>query len=212
MRSSSIPPTKRHSHHSSHPGKYSPSSRAADISRLLDPTYSSSSTSSSPTSVYVDHHGDLHDPDFRDFPVVHPRDLATRRRPAWERGFDDDDDLSTTPEEDEIDGDAFDDRVRLHSVKPREHRRHSRDHPRRSHTIPSYNYSYAHTSSLDEPRHDIEEEHREKRLRRKLCSKSETRRESAAWIVEEEHENHREAEQEPKTEYVPTHSETPDWT
>lgn len=79
---------------------YSPSSRAADISRLLDPAYASGSSSSasstrtrgsvwaSPayrstlppeakhahaqTRAYVDHRGDLHDPDYRDFPVLTP--------------------------------------------------------------------------------------------------------------------------------------------
>ncbi|PSR77570.1 hypothetical protein PHLCEN_2v7760 [Hermanssonia centrifuga] len=72
-------------HH--HHGQYSPNSRAADISRLLDPAYTSSSSSSSGSSsrsssqqtqtrAYVDHHGDLHDPDYRDFPV-----LPTRQKP-----------------------------------------------------------------------------------------------------------------------------------
>ncbi|KAF8884789.1 hypothetical protein BD779DRAFT_1535348 [Infundibulicybe gibba] len=51
------------------------SSRAADINRLLDPSYSSSSSSASSSSAhshraYVDHHGDLHDPDYRHFPAV----------------------------------------------------------------------------------------------------------------------------------------------
>jgi hypothetical protein len=51
----------------------------ADLSRLLDPSYlprSASSASSSPDSAYVDDHGDLHDPDYRDFPILAP--------PAWE--------------------------------------------------------------------------------------------------------------------------------
>ncbi|KZT71318.1 hypothetical protein DAEQUDRAFT_124885 [Daedalea quercina L-15889] len=87
-----------HHHHHHHHSMYSPSSRAADISRLLDPAYASGSSSSdsstrtrvsawaSPahratvppdlkyaqtqTRAYVDHHGDLHDPDYRDFPVL----------------------------------------------------------------------------------------------------------------------------------------------
>ncbi|KAI0665270.1 hypothetical protein C8Q70DRAFT_1049425 [Cubamyces menziesii] len=66
-------PTAGHNH------QYSPSTRAADISRLLDPAYASSSSSSSmsatpsprhQTRAYVDHNGDLHDPDYRDFPVL----------------------------------------------------------------------------------------------------------------------------------------------
>ncbi|KAH9852746.1 hypothetical protein C2E23DRAFT_148414 [Lenzites betulinus] len=70
-----------HHHHHHHHHQYSPSTRAADISRLLDPAYASSSSSStmsattpSPhaaqTRAYVDHNGDLHDPDYRDFPVL----------------------------------------------------------------------------------------------------------------------------------------------
>ena len=42
-----------------------------------------------PKEVYVDHHGDLHDPDFRDFPVLGPTHL---RGPHWERGYGDDED------------------------------------------------------------------------------------------------------------------------
>jgi hypothetical protein len=44
--------------------------------------------------VFVDHYGDIHDPDYRHFPVVTPR-------PKWERGVHDDD----LAEEDE---DVFD--------------------------------------------------------------------------------------------------------
>lgn len=112
------------------PSAYAPSTLAADVNRLLDPYYAydtrssfSSSSSSSPASAtfvyggqpkaYVDAAGDLHDPDYRDFPgmpspVRTPkRHIATttatttapaRRgsmsptrgaafRPAWERGF-----------------------------------------------------------------------------------------------------------------------------
>ncbi|KAH9950217.1 hypothetical protein B0H21DRAFT_561782 [Amylocystis lapponica] len=62
--------------------QYSPATRASDISRLLDPAYASSSSSGSGSSgaspthaqtrAYVDHRGDLHDPDYRDFPVLRP--------------------------------------------------------------------------------------------------------------------------------------------
>ena len=44
-----------------------------------------------PKEVYVDHHGDLHDPDFRDFPPFGPSHIHARR-PQWERGYRDDDD------------------------------------------------------------------------------------------------------------------------
>ncbi|KAF9462701.1 hypothetical protein BDZ94DRAFT_1260550, partial [Collybia nuda] len=73
-------------------------SRAADISRLLDPSYSSSSSSTSSTSshhvhAYVDRFGELHDPDYRYFPVAAPTKRTTSphraaynmaARPRWE--------------------------------------------------------------------------------------------------------------------------------
>ncbi|KAG2154097.1 hypothetical protein DEU56DRAFT_907554 [Suillus clintonianus] len=81
---------------------YSPSTRASDIARLLDPTYASPSHQSafkplgSRTAireVYVDHHGDLHDPDFRDFPTFG----HAHSKPSWERAYADESDA----EEDE---------------------------------------------------------------------------------------------------------------
>ncbi|KAG2357080.1 hypothetical protein BDR07DRAFT_397040 [Suillus spraguei] len=69
---------------------YSPSTRASDIARLLDPAYASPShqtalkaigSRTAIRQVYVDHHGDLHDPDFRDFPTFgHPHS-----KPSWEQ-------------------------------------------------------------------------------------------------------------------------------
>ncbi|ETW86258.1 hypothetical protein HETIRDRAFT_415213 [Heterobasidion irregulare TC 32-1] len=208
-----FPSNKRLSTYSSHPGKYSPSSRAADISRLLDPSYSSSSSSSSPTSVYVDHQGDLHDPDYRDFPAVHARDLASRRRPTWERYNDDDHEPFTTQDEDAYayDADAFDERARLRAAA-RDIRRRSHEPPRRATTIPSYNhYQYSRSPFNDDA--STPTEIKEKRVRRKLRSKSETRRESA-WFVEEEYESPAMLEEEPQTksEYTPTRTETPEWT
>lgn len=50
--------------------QYAPATRASDISRLLDPSYTSASGSPYQTVVYVDHSGDFHDPDYRDFPAV----------------------------------------------------------------------------------------------------------------------------------------------
>ncbi|KAG9318909.1 hypothetical protein JVU11DRAFT_1020 [Chiua virens] len=90
-------PTSRYTSHlysTPAPRPYSPSSREADIARLLDPAYASP-VPNSPLSkakmvlkeVYVDHRGDFHDPDYRDFPpFVHSR------QPRWERAYGDDDD------------------------------------------------------------------------------------------------------------------------
>jgi len=78
------------------------------MSRILDPSYLSSSTSSSPTSVYEDTDGNLHDPDYRPFPAV-----AAPRRPAWESGGNDN----------EVDIEDFDEHARLRSASPRERRR-----------------------------------------------------------------------------------------
>lgn len=79
---------------------YSPSTRASDIARLLDPTYASPShqtafkalgSRTAIREVYVDHHGDLHDPDFRDFPTF------GHSKQSWERTYPDESDA----EEDE---------------------------------------------------------------------------------------------------------------
>jgi len=51
---------------------------AEDISRLLDPSYSSTQQTRS-VSVYVDGHGDLHDPDYRHFPAIVPPRSAKRQ-------------------------------------------------------------------------------------------------------------------------------------
>ncbi|KAI0373087.1 hypothetical protein BV20DRAFT_921711, partial [Pilatotrama ljubarskyi] len=81
-------PTAGHNH------QYSPSTRAADISRLLDPAYASSSSSSSmsttpsshaQTRAYVDHNGDLHDPDYRDFPVLRPASRSNQNHSGKRR-------------------------------------------------------------------------------------------------------------------------------
>jgi hypothetical protein len=61
-------------HHSSSSAcrQYSPNSKQADVSRLLDPSYASSSAvnPACPSRAYVDHSGDLHDPDYRHFPPI----------------------------------------------------------------------------------------------------------------------------------------------
>ncbi|PFH48344.1 hypothetical protein AMATHDRAFT_5887 [Amanita thiersii Skay4041] len=41
-----------------------------DISRILDPSYSPAASKQLPLTVYVDRHGYLHDPDYRQFPTI----------------------------------------------------------------------------------------------------------------------------------------------
>ncbi|KIJ97098.1 hypothetical protein K443DRAFT_124166 [Laccaria amethystina LaAM-08-1] len=76
---------------------------AEDISRLLDPSYSSTQQTRS-VSVYIDGHGDLHDPDYRHFPAIIPPRSAKRHSagahysstnyPLWdEHAVDEDDHL-----------------------------------------------------------------------------------------------------------------------
>ncbi|KAL1716410.1 hypothetical protein EV715DRAFT_205246 [Schizophyllum commune] len=104
-------PTKRHR-------AYSPSTRADDISRLLDPAYASPTSSSRRAEgVYVDHRGELHDPDFKLFPP-----LPKPKAPRWER------------EESVDDLDALDD-----DDEPRETRRYT--------PSPSYTPTYTAPSS-----------------------------------------------------------------
>ncbi|THU81547.1 hypothetical protein K435DRAFT_873218 [Dendrothele bispora CBS 962.96] len=59
---------------------HSRNTKNADISRLLDPAYSSEPKSFSQTRVYVDHHGDLHDPDYRHFPATSPTSKKPNQR------------------------------------------------------------------------------------------------------------------------------------
>jgi hypothetical protein len=117
--------------------------KAADVSRLLDPSYLSSSASSSPTSVYADTDGNLHDPDYRHFPVVAP----LPRPPAWERGGEDDDE--------------FDERARLRSASPRERRR-------ARYSAYEQSLPYARRSFEE----IVEERARQTRVRQKLRSRS----------------------------------------
>lgn len=83
---------------------------AADLSRLLDPLYCSTSTKTAYVSpqAYVDPYGDLHDPDYRDFPTS--SSVSTKRhnspRPHWELALDNDnaldDDSDEQDEEDSL--------------------------------------------------------------------------------------------------------------
>jgi hypothetical protein len=126
-----------HHHHTKHSA-----ARAADISRILDPSYSSSSASSSNVHAYVDRNGDLHDPDYRHFPIAHQPNTSKRHssqsshgynlaaRPRWEL-FDED---ALDMEDDEYDVGEYPTNGRLNNRRPSSF----------SHTSsPSYsNYSY----------------------------------------------------------------------
>jgi hypothetical protein len=170
-------PSKRHFSHYRQP-------KVADVSRILDPSYLSSSASSSPASVYADTDGNLHDPDYRHFPVVN--DLP--RRPAWERGGD----------EEEIDADAFDERARLRSASPRERRR-ARYH--------AYEQSLPYARrSFDEV---IEERYSPSRVRHKRRSRSHSPRYGASQVVDEPDVISHEPKQE---QYLPMQQQVPDWT
>ncbi|OCH93817.1 hypothetical protein OBBRIDRAFT_251956 [Obba rivulosa] len=175
--------TNHHNHHHSNStgghchSQYSPSTRAADISRLLDPAYaspaSSSGSSASSSSVqpqpraYVDHRGDLHDPDFRDFPVLRPAvrtsTVATRRRtsgpprartpdhlptaprrPSWERGW------ATDAEDDDEDDDEPETPLNPH-FNPFVGRVHSRTQMRRAPPPPPSAYAFKTYASTYSP-------------------------------------------------------------
>lgn len=171
-------PPKRHFSHHRQP-------KVADVSRILDPSYLSSSASSSPTSVYADTDGNLHDPDYRHFPVVTP----VPRRPAWERGGDDD----------EVDVEEFDESARLRSASPRERRRAR---------------YYAYEQSLPYARRSfeegIEERYRQNRVRHKLRSRSHSPCKETSRVVSVEPDV---ISREPKQEqYLSTHQQVPDWT
>ena len=160
--------------------------KAADVSRLLDPSYLSSSASSSPSSVYADTDGNLHDPDYRYFPVV----ATIPRRPAWERGGEDDAD---------VDGEEFDERAPVRSASPRERRR--------------ARYS-AYEQSLPYARRSfeeiVEERARQTRIRQKLRSRSHSPHYETTEIVVDEPSV---ISPEPKQEqFVPIRNEASDWT
>jgi hypothetical protein len=156
----------------------------ADVSRILDPSYLSSSTSSSPASVYADTDGNLHDPDYRHFPAV-----AAPRRPAWESGGNDN----------EVDLEDFDDRTRLRSASPRERRR--------------ARYS-AYEKSLPYARRSLEEvigeRRRQKPIRHRLRSRSHSPHyEITHMAIDDSDVVPRVLKQE---QYVPMHQEVPEWT
>jgi hypothetical protein len=161
--------------------------KVADVSRLLDPSYLSSSTSSSPTSVYADTDGNLHDPDYRYFPVVAP----LPSRPAWERGGEDDD----------VDREEFDERARVRSASPRERRR--------------ARYS-AYEQSLPYARRSfeevIEERVRQSRVHQKLRSRSHSPHYETTEIVVEEPCTISPEPKQKQEQYVSIRTEAPEWT
>ena len=84
------------------------SKHAADLSRLLDPSYCSASTSKAQVSqAYVDPYGDLHDPDYRHFPTSFPSSSSSSAkrhnspRPHWDLALDNMDDDSDQLDEDD---------------------------------------------------------------------------------------------------------------
>jgi len=111
----------RESHHHRHTHTLSSShhtpkrdSKAADISRLLDPAYAGSRPHAHDRAVYVDTQGQLHDPDFRHFPTAdkftrsasptsprrQQRRAVSPRRPHWELA--ETENALTDEEEDEL--------------------------------------------------------------------------------------------------------------
>ncbi|KIJ97104.1 hypothetical protein K443DRAFT_10105 [Laccaria amethystina LaAM-08-1] len=81
------------------PSSSSKRATAEDISRLLDPSYSSTQQTRS-VSVYIDGHGDLHDPDYRHFPAIIPPRSAKRHShysstnyPLWDEHAVDDEEI-----------------------------------------------------------------------------------------------------------------------
>ncbi|KIK60439.1 hypothetical protein GYMLUDRAFT_43754 [Collybiopsis luxurians FD-317 M1] len=98
----------------------------AEISRLMDPSYHPHSSSLEPARAYVDHLGEMHDPDYQDFPVFpaagktsrgRRRSDPSRSRPQWDEY-----------EEDEEDEEELQARYH-HRRNTRRHRSSSRDYP-----------------------------------------------------------------------------------
>ncbi|TFK46727.1 hypothetical protein OE88DRAFT_1739332 [Heliocybe sulcata] len=159
------PPTPPHfkhkhalPHHSS--SKHSPV-RAYDISCFLDPAYASGSScsqsSSSPSSAYIDRHGDLHDPDYR--PFAHGP-AGTRNR-AHGGGIN----VDTPSDDDESDGSETE-RVHRHTrltTYPHLQRHQDRGrsesgsrtrHPSPRRYVPYYEPPYATTGLSSSPEED----------------------------------------------------------
>ena len=110
-------------------------SRAADISRLLDPSYFPTSASKggyvSP-QAYVDPYGDLHDPDYRHFPTSFPSSSSSPSkrhnnnnspRPHWELTLDNENALDDSA--DEVDQEDFFFLSTSTAAHPQNHSRYS---------------------------------------------------------------------------------------
>jgi len=122
--------------------------------------------------VFVDHHGDIHDPEYRHFPVVTPR-------PKWERGGAHDDDL-----DEEEDEDVFDNNKRAPRVPP----------PVHSYT-PSYAYTYQYdptpSSYASQTRHDEIEES-------PFVDETEKKKETTCVAITKKHRRHSKPKHEEK--------------
>jgi hypothetical protein len=106
------------------------SKHAADLSRLLDPSYCSASTKGYVSQAYVDPYGDLHDPDYRHFPTSFPSSSSSSSakrqnspRPHWELALD-----NNNAEDDDYDELDEDDSFFLSTstaARPQDHSRYS---------------------------------------------------------------------------------------
>ena len=105
--------------------QYAPATRASDISRLLDPSYTSASGSPYQTVVYVDHSGDFHDPDYRDFPIVH-----VPKESRWESSHSTHPALFDEDEDEQEERDEFDSRHHRFSAYRTQTGRRSTSRPR----------------------------------------------------------------------------------
>lgn len=133
-----LPPTQMHK----------TSKHAADLSRLLDPSYCSASTSKGYVSpqAYVDPYGDLHDPDYRHFPTSFPSSSSSSAkrqnspRPHWELALDNSNALDD--DEDELDEEDSFFLSTSTAARPQNHSRYSatRRRPRES-SFSTYNHT-----------------------------------------------------------------------
>ncbi|KAI6162555.1 hypothetical protein EDD17DRAFT_554356 [Pisolithus thermaeus] len=124
----------------------SPSTRQSDIARLLDPAYASPNSHppyNGIRHIYVDHHGDLHDPDFRHFPIMHSHLNAHRQK--WEPSY-------TTPADDDDDDDEYEEEKRRSSFETQRRRPssstayHSTTTATTTHAYPLYEEPSSYTS------------------------------------------------------------------
>jgi hypothetical protein len=104
---------------------------AVDLSRLLDPSYCSASTSKGyyVSQAYVDPYGDLHDPDYRHFPTSFPSSSSSSAkrynspRPHWDLALDNNNNaLDDDSDEDEEDSSFLSTST---AARPQNHSRYS---------------------------------------------------------------------------------------